>query len=214
MANERKLKLKRRAERMQGTRERITRAAYELHASVGPARTTISAIAERAGVQRHTVYQHFPDELTLIEACTSYGLSRDRPPDPDALADISEPRLRTETALQLQYGYYHRNESLLANVYRDTPLMQERLQPAGLDWSALPEVVRAFFTQPARLQALLAQGWDISDGRRPRLLAVLGLALDFGTWHTLTRNQGLDDGEAVALMVELVHCTAQWSTSR
>jgi len=199
---------------MQATRERIARAAYELHAVVGPARTTISAIAARAGVQRHTVYQHFPDDMTLFEACTSYGLSLDAPPEPDALGHLADPQLRTQTALQLQYAYYRRNEALLANLDRDMPLMQERLQPAGLDWSALPEVIRAFNTQPARLQAGLADGWDVPDARRPQLLAVLGLALDFGTWHTLTDSQGLDDGQAVALMVELVCCAAQSSTSR
>jgi AcrR family transcriptional regulator len=199
---------------MAETRERIARAAYELHASVGPARTTISAIAARAGVQRHTVYQHFPDDMTLFAACTSYGLSLDRPPEPDTLSHLADPQLRTKTALEQQYAYYRRNEALLANLDRDTPLMQERLQHAGLEWSALPEVLRAFSTQPARLNAGLAGGWNVPDARRHQFLAALGLALDFGTWRTLTGNQGLDDDQAVALMMEFVRCVAQSSTSR
>jgi AcrR family transcriptional regulator len=199
---------------MAETRERIARAAYELHASIGPARTTISAIAARAGVQRHTVYQHFPDDMTLFEACTSYGLSLDPPPEPDALDHLTDPQLRTQTALQLQYAYYRRNEALLANLDRDMPLMQERLQLAEFDWSALPEVIQAFFAQPARLQVGLVDSWDVADDRRPQLLAVLGLVVAFGTWRTLTLNQGLDDDQAVALMVEFVRCVAQSSTAR
>jgi hypothetical protein len=152
--------------------------------------------------------------LLSVEACTSYGLSRDPPPEPDALGHLTDPRLRTQTALERQYAYYRRNEALLANVYRDMPLMQERLQPAGLDGSVLPEAVRAFVTQPARLQACIADGWDVPGARRPRLLAALGLALDFGTWRKLTGSQGLDDGQAVAPMVELVRCAAQVSPSR
>jgi AcrR family transcriptional regulator len=204
----RKLNLKARAERMAETRRRIVRAAYELHRTVGPTRTTISAIAARAGVQRHTVYQHFPDELTLSGACTEYGLALDPQPDPDALARIPEPEERLRAALAQQYGYYRRNESLLANVVRDAPQQQQRLQAAGLDWQAVPEAVRGFFEQPVRLRDALVPGWGVSGTGDPLLRAALGLAVDFGTWRTLARDQGLDEEQAVELMVRLVLCAA------
>src|SRR5918992_694895 len=98
----RKLKLKRRAERMEETRRRIVEATVALHTTVGPARTSISAIAERAGVQRLTVYRHFPDEQSLFRACTSHGLAADLPPDPAAWRHIADPEARLRTALAEQ----------------------------------------------------------------------------------------------------------------
>lgn len=208
MATGRKLKLKARAERMAETRQRIIRAAYDLHRTVGPARTTISAIAEQAGVQRHTVYQHFPDELALSEACTGYGLALDPQPDPAVLARMPDPEERLRAALAQQYGYYRRNEALLANVLRDAPLLLQRLQAAGLDWRAVPEVIQRFFEQPVRLREVLVPGWQTPGTRAALLRAALGLALDFGTWRTLARDQGLDEEQAIALMVKLVVCAA------
>ncbi|MDP9375879.1 MAG: TetR/AcrR family transcriptional regulator [Chloroflexota bacterium] len=213
MAAGRKLNLKARAARMAETRQRIVRAAYDLHRTVGPARTTISAIAGQAGVQRHTVYQHFPDELALSGACTEYGLALDPQPDPAVLAGIPDPEARLRAALAQQYGYYRRNESLLANVLRDAPLLQQRLQAAGLDWRAVPEAVRRFFEQPDRLQDALVPGWPVHGTSGSLLRAALGLAVDFGTWRTLTRDQGLDEEQAVELMVKLVVCAARMPES-
>lgn len=203
----RKLKLKVRAERMAETRQRIVRAAYDLHHTVGPARTTISAIAERAGVQRHTVYSHFPDELVLSGACTEYGLALDPQPDPAAFAAIADPEDRLRRALAEQYAYYRRNDQLLANSARDAPLMQQRIEATGLSWDDLPEAVRRFFVQPARLQEALLPGWQVHPAKRPLLHAALGLALDFGTWRVLT-SEGLDEKQAVELAAKLVLCTA------
>jgi AcrR family transcriptional regulator len=217
MATGRKLNLKARAARMAETQQRIVRAAYDLHCTVGPARTTISAIAERAGVQRHTVYQHFPDELTLSGACTEYGLSVDPQPDPAELARYADPEKRLCVALAKQYGYYARNESLVANVYRDAPLMQERLQDAGVGWEAVPEPVRRFLEQPARLREALIPGWPVRGARVSLLRAALGLAVDFATWRSLVRTQGLDEQQAVELMVKFVVCaspTSARSTAR
>lgn len=208
MAAGRRLKLKARAERMAETRQRIVRAAYDLHRTVGPAQTTISAIAEQAGVQRHTVYQHFPDELALSGACTEYGLALDPQPDPADFAGIADPEERLRAALARQYGYFERNESLLANVSRDAPLLQERLQAVGLDWPDLPEAVRSFSEQPARLRDILVPGWPVPDTRSALMRAALGLALDFGTWRTLARDQHLEQEQAVELMMQLVVCAA------
>ena len=203
----RKLRLRARAASMEETRRRIVRAALELHAAVGPARTTVSAVAERAGVQRHTVYQHFPDPLALAGACTAYGLSLDPQPDPAALTG-ADPEARLREGLTLQYGYYRRNEALLANALRDTPAMQERLRAAGLDWAAVPEVVRGFFEQPARLRDALAAGWAGRGTPPAQLNAALGLAVDFWTWRTLARGYGMSDAAAADLVTRLVTCAA------
>lgn len=202
----RKLRLKARAERMAETRRRIVQATYDLHRTIGPARTTISAIAARAGVQRHTVYQHFPDELTLYGACTAHSHALDPLPDPAQFAAIREPLARLRAALVQQYGYYRRNESLLSNSVRDAPLIQQQFQAAGLAWGDIPETVRWSVEQPAHLREALVPGWPVPDARRPLLRAALGLALDFGTWHMLVRDQGLDDEQAVELMVQFVAC--------
>jgi AcrR family transcriptional regulator len=203
-----------RAERMADTRQRIVAAAYELHATVGPARTTISAVAERAGVQRHTVYQYFPDEFALGADCTRYGMLRDPQPDPARLARIADPEARLRAALGEQYAYYRRNARLLANVLRDQPVILERLREAGLDEAATPPTVRAFFEQPGRLQAALGRGWGVRGARRARLRAVLGLAIAFGTWRTLVQEQGLTDDQAVELMRQLVRCAAAHGRAR
>src|SRR5688500_10745162 len=102
----RKYELKKRAEAQDETRRRITEATVELHGTIGPARTTISAIAERAGVQRLTVYRHFPDERALLGACTSHWRERHPPPDPGPWTAIEDPRERAERALGELYGWY------------------------------------------------------------------------------------------------------------
>lgn len=205
----RKLHLRARAERMAETRRRIVEAAYGLHCTLGPAKTTISAIAERAGVQRHTVYQHFPDELTLFGACTAHGLAIDPPPDPAEVGAIKDPRARLRATLAQLYAYYGRNESLLGNTARDEPELAQRIRDAGIDWRDVPETVRRYSELPAQLGNTLVRGWPVRGTRRSHLMAVLALALDFGTWRVLTRDAGLVQEEAVELMVHLVSCAAQ-----
>ena len=115
----RKYELKKRAEREQETRLRIVRATVELHETVGPALTTRSAIAERAGVSRPTVYSHFPDELSLGKACSSLDLSENPLPDPEPWEEIADPESRLRVALSELYYYFRRREGLLANILRD-----------------------------------------------------------------------------------------------
>ncbi len=197
----RKLKLKQRAERMEDTRRRIARATYELHATVGPAQTTISAIAARAGVQRLTVYHHFPAERELHQACVQYALALDPPPDPAAWRGVADPQTRLRHGLREWYGYFRRHESLLLNVSRDVPLLLPRF---GGD---IPAALAGFLALPHQLRDALAEGWP-GPPERPLLLATLGLAVDFPTWHTLVRRQGLDEAQTLALMVHLVECAA------
>src|SRR5262245_10678684 len=101
-------RLQRRAEKRDETHRALARAAFELHNTVGPSRTTVTAIAERAGVQRLTVYRHFPDEEAIFAACSAYSFAEDPPPNPDTWVSIEEPRQRLRTALCEAYGYYLR----------------------------------------------------------------------------------------------------------
>ena len=180
--------LKRRAEQQAETRQRIVEAAVELHGSVGPALTTISMIAERAGVQRHTLYAHFPDEMGLYLACS--GLVEERDPLPDAapwraIADRSE---RLATALAAIYGWYERNARLLACVLRDAEHHALTRQIAEM----------RFGPHFAAYQEVL--GTRLGTKQR----AMLRLALSFFTWRTLVQDGGLKQSAAIAAMVQAV----------
>jgi len=184
---------KARAERQAETRQRIIESAVALHLERGPAQTSIQAIAERAGVNRVTVYRHFPDARTLLEACSEHARRLNPPPDLDGWRRIDDPRRRTEVALTQLYDYFRRTEAGWANVLRDAelaPLVKE-----------MAEERRLTYLRQAR-DVLLA-AWPARRTRRPLLRAVLGLAVDFRTWQTLARREGLDDRTAVALMVLL-----------
>jgi AcrR family transcriptional regulator len=180
----RKYELKARAETQAQTRRRITEATVDLHRTVGPARTTISAIAERAGVQRLTVYRHFPTEEELFAACGAHWLAGSPPPDPAAWTGIEDRRERLRTALEAIYGWYRANEGMLGNTERDATLLPALAQAA--DPSAYLEPVRA--------------GLAPSGDRVER--AAVGHALAFSTWRSLAR-EGLTDAEAAALMAGL-----------
>src|SRR5215207_8188944 len=120
MANEsptkttRRYQQRKRAASQAQTRRRITEAAMELHGTVGPARTTISAIADRAGVRRATVYRHFPDERALFQACSGMFAKANPPPDPAQWSSIDHPERRLAVALDALYGWYERVAHMLA----------------------------------------------------------------------------------------------------
>src|SRR5439155_16007019 len=117
----RKYELRQRAESINARRERIVEATVELHDSLGPARTTISAIAERAGVQRLTVYRHFPDERTLFQACSGHWAAQNPKPDPASWASIDDPEERLRVALTAIYAFYRATEGMTGNLLRDLP---------------------------------------------------------------------------------------------
>ncbi|HYN63840.1 MAG TPA: helix-turn-helix domain-containing protein, partial [Candidatus Limnocylindrales bacterium] len=121
----RRYRMRQRQQTMEATRDRIAEAAFELHREVGPAHATISAIAERAGVQRHTVYRHFPDLVELIRACTIHGMEVTNLPDPQPWRAIANPSHRLRAALTALYPYYRANEQLIGNILRDLPVMPE-----------------------------------------------------------------------------------------
>jgi AcrR family transcriptional regulator len=192
----RKYDMKRRAKRQEETRRRIVEATVEMHESVGMARTTISAIAEKAGVQRLTVYRHFPDERALFTACRGHWLAANPPPDPASWSQVLDPEERLRKALAEVYAYHRRTEPMIANLVRDAqvmPLVLEIAQPYLQHWE--------------RMRYVLATGWGVADERLALLLAALGHALDFQTWRSLVRQQGLGDEQAVEVMVRMVRCT-------
>jgi AcrR family transcriptional regulator len=192
-----KYNLKARAERYQQTRQRIVEATVELHRTFGPVRTTITDIAKKAGVERQTVYNHFPDELSLLKACSAHNRALNPPPDPEPWKLIPDPEERLRRALAEVYGYYRRNEQMLANVTRDAqanPNTRKVLEPR--------------VKHQERMRDALAAGWEQGDKqRRERLLhGALWMALEFQMWHTLARQQGFDDDESIELMVSMVRC--------
>jgi AcrR family transcriptional regulator len=196
-----KYELKRRAERQEETRLRIARAALELHGTVGPSRTTIGALAEEAGVTRPTVYSHFPDELSLFKACSSLDLSENPPPDPDPWARIADPEERLRGALTEVYAYYLRRERMMDNVLRDAQ------GEAELN-ANLREVLKPLLAHWERMKEVLTRAWEVSEEMPQQLLrSAIGVALDFQTWRTMVRGQGLTEGQAVELMVRMVRCT-------
>ena len=195
-----KYKLKKRAERQEETRLRITRAALELHETIGPSLTTISAIAERAGVGRPTVYSHFPDELSLFRACTSLGQSEYPAPDPGQWEEIADPERRMRVALTELYDYFRRREGLWTNILRDQEMPHLRDNPD------VHEVMQPIFAHWERMQRTLAAGWQPHNGHSRALLGAIGVALDFQTWKTMVRKQGLTDEQAIDLMVSMVRC--------
>jgi AcrR family transcriptional regulator len=191
----RKYEMKRRAERMEETRRRITEAAVELHETVGPARTTVSAVAEKAGVQRHTYYAHFPEMEDLYRACTAHYMERHPLPDPSAWVEIPDAEERMRRALSEVYAYYFETEAMMSNVLRDG-----QLDPRGQESMAM------LYQHWGRMRDTIAEAFEASGERREELLAAIALALDFQTWRTLARQQGLGQDRAVGLMVGTARC--------
>ena len=194
---------KRRAQLEEETRRRITESAVELHGTVGPSRTSMSAVAERAGVRRSTLYRHFPDEAALFEACSSHWSAANPPPDIGAWAAIADPGVRLRSALEELYGYFRRTERMMANLIRD---------------EATNESVRRHF---AAFRGYMDAARDVLMTGRPergqarvRARAAIGHALAFTTWRSLVREQGLGNVQAAELMSNLVRDAAARRAAR
>jgi AcrR family transcriptional regulator len=180
--------LKRRAESQAETRLRIVEAAIDLHGTVGPANTTVSMIAEQAGVQRHTLYAHFPDERSMLMACSAHSLALDPMPDAAAWRAIADPAERLRVGLRAVYDWYARNESLVACVLRDAEthelvreIMALRYGPSISAWQEV-----------------------LSVGLKAKQRPMLALALSYHTWRTLTREGGQKQKDAVAAMMAAI----------
>ena len=197
MSTSRTYELKRRAERQEETRRRIVEAAVELHTTLGPSRTTVKAIAERAGVTRPTVYAHFPDDRSLLQACSGHVREEVPPPDPSAWRAVSDPGERLERALRDLYRYYERLEPLLENVQRDA--------------AAMPLVAEMNAYRIRYLEQIrdgLLEAWPPLGRARARLRRAIGHSLEFRTWQSLVRRQGCPTNEAVQLMLAFVRTAA------
>jgi AcrR family transcriptional regulator len=193
----RKYELKQRATEMAETRRRIAEAAVELHGTLGPARTTLSAVAKRAGVQRHTVYRHFPTEADLFAACSAHYLSEYPWPDLEPWSSIGDPKQRLARALEELYAYYERTEPMFSNVLRDAELV-DALRP-----TLLP--LQAFLAEAVEI---LACGWPSRGPRRRVLAAALRHAVAFQTWRSLAADTAIGRTEAVELVTALVETAA------
>lgn len=197
-SEKRTYELKARAERQQETRQRIVDATVALHEEVGPARTTVTEIARRAGVTRLTVYNHFPDDGELFAACQGEFLIRHPLPDLGPALAHGDPRARVGAVLAGLYASYREREAMTSKVLRDRSALP-----------ALDELMgRTADVQLAGLADALAAGFAGAGGETARRVhAVVALALDFWTWARLTRD-GLDDAEAAELMAALVAAAA------
>ena len=183
---------RRRARQEEETRRRITEAVVELHRTVGPAKTTVTEVAERAGVSRMTVYNHFPNDAELIEACSTHWSARNPAPDPAGWA-AADPAERLVGALRELYEWYRGTEDMMGKVLRDAPIvpplggiMEARWQPY------IEEVVHA-----------LARGWSVDGADEDELRAALRIVTDFSTWRALV-DSGMDDDRAARLAARMV----------
>jgi AcrR family transcriptional regulator len=192
MQTKRKYELKKRAEQMGETRLRITEAAIELHGSLGPSRTTISAVAERAGVERRTLYRHFPNEADLFAACSTHYFAANPWPDLEGWRAIRDPGERLERALDELYAYYERTEPMFTNVLRDAEVVDfARDAVAPLD---------AYLEEAAEV---LISGRQARGRRRELVGGAVRHALAFSTWHSLSANS-VERADAARLMTALV----------
>jgi AcrR family transcriptional regulator len=192
----RKYELKKRAEEMAETHLRITEAAIELHATVGPSRTTMSAVAERAGVERRTLYRHFPTEADLFAACSTHYFTANPWPDRGNWRAIRDPQQRLEQALDELYAYYERTAPIFSNVLRDAELVDVARDAVA--------PLRAYLEEAAEV---LTIGQHVRGRRRQLLGGALRHALAFSTWHSLSTN-GIGRSDAVRLVTALVDSAA------
>lgn len=192
----RRYELKQRAQRQADTRRRILEATVALHAERGLVATQVTDIAQRAGVDRVTVYRHFPDPASLFKACAAHYYQAHPPPDPTAWAAIADPEARLRHGLGEVYGYWAANAAMAASVLRDAPVLGHL------------GVGRRLLGLQRDATQVLADAWPLDDQRRPALAATIGVAVDFGTWQRLAGEQGLSQQQAVELAVSWTRCLA------
>ncbi|MDP2470663.1 MAG: TetR/AcrR family transcriptional regulator [Candidatus Palauibacterales bacterium] len=179
-------------------KRRIVEAIVELHEEVGPAATTITAIAERAEVQRLTVYRHFPDNRALLAACSSHWQEGHPLPDPVTWSGIGDPRRRLGVALRELYDYFGDGSEMLTSILRDEPAMPEVGEVMSPWWEYMREVAGG-----------LAAGWGVSGDDQRLVRSAVGHAIGFHTWRSLA-SESLSNEEAADLMVGLVaHAAAR-----
>jgi len=193
----RKYEKKARAEAEAQTRRRITESAVELHGTLGPAHTSMTAVAEAAGVRRSTLYRHFPDERALFGACSAHWGEQNPPPDISRWAEIEDPGERLRLALDELYAYYRRAGEMIDKLLRD-----EQSVPV------VAELFAPYHQFLAMATEILMRGRGLRGNAAKRTRAAIGHALAFRTWQDLTEAQGLDDDQAAEVMSRLVAAAA------
>jgi AcrR family transcriptional regulator len=196
-ARHRPYRKRKRALKEEETRRRITEAAVALHRTAGPAKTKVTDVADLAGVSRMTVYNHFPTEADLLEACSAHWASQNPFPDPARWTAVGNPAHRLADALLELYGWYRSAEDMLGKVIRDAasvPPLSAVMEARW--WPYVDEMVR-----------VLGEGWTVDPAGRQQLDGALRLAVDFNTWSVLTR-AGLDDAGAAQLAARMVIAVA------
>jgi AcrR family transcriptional regulator len=175
--------MRKRADQMNQTRQRIVHAAVHLHGTLGPAATSVAGIARAAGVTRLTVYRHFPDEQSLYAACSAHWLSRQHLPNAATWAEIADPIERLQCGLADLYRFYRDGAAMLTRIYRDK--------------DALPAMHRQGIEQRDRhLRDVLIEPFEtMTDPRQVR--AIVAHAASFWTWRSLCVEHGLSESEAV-----------------
>jgi AcrR family transcriptional regulator len=179
-SQKRRYELKARAEAQEATRARIAAAAASLHEEVGIGKTTVADIARRAGVQRLTVYNHFPDLAALLPACTAHWMTERPMPDLEPALALEDPDERLRAVLIPLYGWYRQTAPMMRRSFGERAAIPEL--DAWMAQTADPLI--------AGLAARLSEG-----SNRP----LVALALDFWTWQRLD-HEGLDDAAAAELM--------------
>jgi AcrR family transcriptional regulator len=191
----RKYRKSRRAEQEEQTRDKIVDAAMALHEEIGPRATSISAIAERAGVQRLTVYRHFKDDVAIFQACSSRWFELNPPPDPALWQELAPALQRTEDALRNIYTYYAANARMLNRVYSD-----------AADVPALQEVMVGFKSYLDQIGNDLLKAWQPESKKRNDVTVLINHALQFPTWESFSQEKMKDKriAEVMAKCIERI----------
>jgi AcrR family transcriptional regulator len=190
-------KMKRRAELEAQTKQRITESAVALHGTLGPARTSMKAVAEHAGVPRSTVYRHFADEEALFGACSAHWAAQNPPPDISRWEKIEDPDERMRTALDDLYAYYRGAGGMLDKCLRDETAVPIVGQLMGA-YHQLMEIITE----------ILLRGRGLRGKARTRTRAAIAHSVSFRTWQQLTEEGELGEAEAAELMRRFVAAAA------
>jgi AcrR family transcriptional regulator len=199
MGEKRKYELKKRAERLAETRRQITEATLELHRTVGPAATQVNEIARRAGVQRMTVYNHFPDEASLFAACSAHWRALHPAPDLAAWRAVDDAGTRLRLGLRELYAWYRETEPMTANVLRDAQILP----------TLRPIIEGGLLRYLDQARQVLTEPIGAHGRRRERVDAAARAAIDFHTWRALAPLGDADAAELAAGLVELAATTTQ-----
>ncbi len=185
----RRYQLRARGDQVAKTRARIVEAIMRLHGEVGPRNTTVSAIADRAGVERLTVYRHFQDEAAMFAACSHRYMELNPPPDPSAWTGEIDPAGRTRRGLEDLYAFFGRTAPMFEKIYRDVN-----------EFVSLKKIMDQFGDYLRNLADDLAAAWPASQAAARRRV-ILRHMVKFATWQSFEAD-GVDDEQKIELVLQ------------